>query len=337
MRWAILIIGGSAASILLFVSALLNFRFGYGLGATQLDGLIYGSASAAADVLKAALGIAILLAVAQRNWFGVIAGAILFSCCTAFSLTSAAGFASVNRSKTIGASEIHATLNREYVQALTADRAELAGLQARLKQRLKWRERGRMERRAKVLETRIANAKKALGASLAASTTLLRTHPQSETIAALIGRDAKQVETGLAALLALMIEFGSGIGLATVWSVTRQPPAKRLPKTLAPMSITEPSGGSKLYGSNVSSPSRVWTVQSAVRHFLNKNTKQLKGSVAGATALHQSYCRFAREHGLPWLSQKDFGVTLRALGFEKRRRGPKGAVAYLDIRLADAA
>lgn len=53
MRHVLGVLGVLAAGVLLAVSAAMNWRFGFSLGRTELDGEIYGAASAAADCMKA--------------------------------------------------------------------------------------------------------------------------------------------------------------------------------------------------------------------------------------------------------------------------------------------
>ena len=50
MRHALGVLGVLAAGVLLAVSCAMNWRFGFSLGRTELDGQIYGAASAAADL-----------------------------------------------------------------------------------------------------------------------------------------------------------------------------------------------------------------------------------------------------------------------------------------------
>lgn len=91
-----------AAGVLLAVSAAMNWRFGYSLGKTEFDGLIYGSASAAADCLKALIPFFLFAAIRNRMWSQAIAAAVVGVVVTAYSLTSALGHAALNRLDTTG-------------------------------------------------------------------------------------------------------------------------------------------------------------------------------------------------------------------------------------------
>jgi len=87
---------------LLAVSAAMNWRFGYSLGTTEFDGLIYGAASAAADCLKALVPFFLFAAIRNRMWSQAIAAAVVGVVVTAYSLTSALGHAALNRLDTTG-------------------------------------------------------------------------------------------------------------------------------------------------------------------------------------------------------------------------------------------
>lgn len=102
MRHVLGILGVLAASVLLAVSAAMNWRFGYSLGMTEFDGLIYGAASAAADCLKALIPFFLFAAIRNRMWSQAAASAVVWVVVTAYSLTSALGHAALNRLDTAG-------------------------------------------------------------------------------------------------------------------------------------------------------------------------------------------------------------------------------------------
>lgn len=97
MRHALGILGILAAGVLLAVSAAMNWRFGVSLGRTELDGMIYGSASAAADVLKALVPFFLFAAIRSKMWSQAAASALVGVVVVSYSLTSALGHAALNR------------------------------------------------------------------------------------------------------------------------------------------------------------------------------------------------------------------------------------------------
>jgi hypothetical protein len=101
-------LGVIAASILLAVSAAMNWRFGFSLGKTELDGQIYGAASAAADCFKALVPFFFFAAIRNRMWSQAGASALVWVVVMAYSLTSALGHAALNRLDTSGQRAVQA-------------------------------------------------------------------------------------------------------------------------------------------------------------------------------------------------------------------------------------
>jgi len=102
MRHALGVLGVLAAGVLLAVSAAMNWRFGFSLGRTELDGQIYGAASAAADCMKALVPFFFFAAIRNRMWSQAAASALVWVVVTGYSLTSALGHAALNRFDTTG-------------------------------------------------------------------------------------------------------------------------------------------------------------------------------------------------------------------------------------------
>ena len=108
MRHVLGVLGVMAASVLLAVSAAMNWQFGYNMGRTPFDGQIYGAASAAADCMKALVPFFFFAAWRNRMWAQAGASALVWAVVTAYSLTSALGHAALNRADTTGARSVQA-------------------------------------------------------------------------------------------------------------------------------------------------------------------------------------------------------------------------------------
>ncbi len=108
MRHVLGVLGVLAAAVLLAVSAAMNWRFGYSLGKTEMDGMIYGAASAAADCFKALVPFFFFAAIRNRMWSQAAAAAVVWVVVLAYSLTSALGHAALNRLDTAGQRAAHA-------------------------------------------------------------------------------------------------------------------------------------------------------------------------------------------------------------------------------------
>jgi hypothetical protein len=102
MRHVLGVLGVLAAGVLLAVSAAMNWRFGFSLGRTELDGQIYGAASAAADCMKALIPFFFFAALRNKVWSQAAASALVWVVVTAYSMTSALGHAALNRFDSTG-------------------------------------------------------------------------------------------------------------------------------------------------------------------------------------------------------------------------------------------
>lgn len=87
-------------TILLIASTFMNWRYGFSLGRTEVDGLIYGAAAASADGLKALSPFFALWALRRHAWLPMIIATLIWLLCSIFSFTSAIGFAALNRADT---------------------------------------------------------------------------------------------------------------------------------------------------------------------------------------------------------------------------------------------
>lgn len=267
MRHVLGVLGVLAAGVLLAVSAAMNWRFGFQLGTTELDGLIYGSASAAADGLKALVPFFLFAAIRNRMWAQAAASVLVWVVVTTYSLTAALGHAALNRQQTTGQRVAEATS----FNALTADlkRAEeqlswvpqhrpSATVQAEMsvmEQSRKWAatqacadatirssrdfcqkynelkaELGAANQAAK-LEQRIADARTQLaqynGTGYGAA------DPQAHILAKLTGMvvpgiQVEDVQMALAVFIALLLEVGSGLGMYIAFSQWRMNPVARV-------------------------------------------------------------------------------------------------------------
>jgi hypothetical protein len=255
------VLGVLAAGVLLAVSAAMNWRFGYSLGRTELDGQIYGAASAAADCMKALVPFFFFAAIRNRMWSQALASALVWVVVMAYSLTSALGHAALNRSDSTG--QRAAT-----VQNYKDHRADLA----RAKEQLSWipqhrpaqtvqsdidaaknerawtwtsgctdvsgaKGRGFCQKyhaltaefasaeQSIALEARIADIEQKIGPS-SGSAVVAEADPQAAVLAKLAGIltpsiKVEDVQTGLAVFVALLLEVGSAFGMYIAFSQWR--------------------------------------------------------------------------------------------------------------------
>jgi hypothetical protein len=261
MRHALGVLGVLAAGVLLAVSAAMNWRFGYSLGKTELDGFIFGSASAAADCLKALVPFFFFAALRNRMWSQAAASALVWVVVTAYSLTSALGHAALNRMDTAGQRAIEAQSYKDHRADLKRAQDQLSWIPQHrpaatvqseldgLKNRREWNwtngctdVKGKTNRdfcqgfhgltaehasaqRAAALETRIADIQAKLD-RVEVGTVMAEADPQAALLTKLAGfflpgMNVEDMQTGLAIFIALLLEVGSAFGMYIAFSQWR--------------------------------------------------------------------------------------------------------------------
>ena len=245
-----------AAGVLLAVSAAMNWRFGYSLGRTEFDGFIYGSASVAADCLKALIPFFFFAALKSRMWSQAAAAAVVGVVVTAYSLTSALGHAALNRFDTTGARAVEAQAYKDLRGDLKRAQDQLSWIPQHrpaatvhgeieaLKSQRAWsatngctdatRPQSRTfcqqyhgltaemasGQQAQTLESRIADIQGKLGKT-DAMTAMGEADPQATVLANLSGFNVEQVQMAMTIFIALLLEVGSAFGMYVAFSQWR--------------------------------------------------------------------------------------------------------------------
>jgi hypothetical protein len=234
----------------------MNWRFGFSLGRTELDGQIYGAASAAADCFKALVPFFFFAAIRNKMWSQAAASAVVWTVVTAYSLTSALGHAALNRLDTAGQRVVEA----QSYQDLRGDpkraqdqlswvpqhrpAATVESEISSVKQERAWTwtngctevtgKKGRdfcqkyhaltaelaSGQQAQALEARIAEVESKLGATKAL-TVMAEADPQAAVLAKLSGLSIDQVQIAMTIFIALLLEIGSGFGMYVAFSQWR--------------------------------------------------------------------------------------------------------------------
>src|SRR5262245_49136920 len=271
MRHVLGLMGVVAAGILLAVSAAMNYRFGFSLGKTVVDGQIYGLASAAADCFKALVPFFFFAALRNRMWSQAVAAAMVWGVVSAYSMTSALGHAALNRLDTSGKRAVEAAayadlradskraqeqlswipqhrppdtvqselngLKGQRAWTNTAGCSDVTGKSNRefCQQFYKLNAELASALEAQKLETRIAEVGTRL-ANTAGGTVLAEADPQASVLAKLSGLKLEMVQTALTLFVALLIEIGSGFGMYVAFAHWR---LHDKPETPAPAAMLE--------------------------------------------------------------------------------------------------
>jgi hypothetical protein len=267
------VLGVIAASVLLVVSMMMNYKFGSSLGKTPTDQQIYGMASAAADCFKALAPFFFFAAVRNRSWSQALAAALVWVVVTGYAFTSALGHAALNRFDTSGQrvaasasykdlradlkraedqlkwipptrppSTVEAELNVLKAQRPWMTTKECTDITARAsrefcQQYFKLSAEHASGQEAEKLRVKIADlgaqAAKATGAAV-----LGLPDPQANVIARMTGLELETVQTALMLFVALLIEIGSGFGMYVAFAYWR--PNQSLHGEPQPRSRTAP-------------------------------------------------------------------------------------------------
>jgi hypothetical protein len=272
-RHALGVLGVIAAGILLAVSAAMNYRFGFSLGKTALDGQIYGMASAAADCFKALIPFFFFAALRNRMWSQAFAAALVWTVVVAYSMTSALGHAALNRLDTTGQRAVEAAAYKDLRADSKRAQEQLAWIPAHrpgetvaaevnvLKAQRYWvvtkectlvTGKGTRDfcqqfhklnaelasaQQSEKLETRIADIGSKL-AKASGGTAMAEADPQASVLAKISGLDVSTVQTALTIFVALLIEVGSGFGMYVAFAYWRLHDRKAEPMVPAIASAT---------------------------------------------------------------------------------------------------
>ena len=256
MRHALGVLGVLAAGVLILVSATMNWRFGISLGRTEMDGQIYGAASAAADCFKALIPFFLFAAVKNKMWSQALAAAILGVVVTAYSLTSSLGHAALNRFDTAGNraaeaqayKDLRADLKRAQDQLSWVPQhrpaAAVAGELEAMKSQRAWTSTkgctdatikssrnfcqsffgltAEMEsgKQAEQLESRIREIQGKLEKTDSLSV-MGQADPQAAVLAKISGLEMEQVQMAMTMFIALLLEVGSMFGMYVAFSQWR--------------------------------------------------------------------------------------------------------------------
>lgn len=256
IRHALGVLGVLAAGVLLAVSAAMNWRFGFSLGRTELDGQIYGAASAAADCLKALVPFFFFAAVKNRMWSQAAAAALVGVVVTAYSLTSALGHAALNRYDTTGHRSVEAQSYKDLRGDLKRAQDQLSWIpQHRPAQTVQGEIEGLQTQRAwtftngckdiqgkqgrdfcqkyhgltaemasgqqaQALEARISDIQSKLGKA-DAMTVMGESDPQAAVLSKLTGLDVDKIQMAMTIFIALLLEVGSAFGMYIAFSQWR--------------------------------------------------------------------------------------------------------------------
>jgi hypothetical protein len=353
---------------MLGVSAAMNWQYGFNLGKTPFDSHILGAASIAADCLKALLPFFIFAAWRHRNWSQAVGGTALWVVCILYALTSAIGFASLNRSDTTSTRAVQA----EQYEDLRAQLSQVKDRQKWLqehrsvgmveaeiraaKQHYRWTSSEGCTNATVTLSREFCEGFHKLQAELAAAnkSEILQAQaddirgkldnieagsvpqvadPQATIIAKISGVDIKQVELGLTILITLLVELGSSMGLYVATSTWRVHEQIRRPEPARVVEIVEP----KPVNLQIQQPQQEAPLalpRSDIESYFNERIREDDGSSVTALSLYDNYCDWCERSERQPVGLPIFSRQLTDLGVQKAKIA--GKIRYIGIRVNGA-
>lgn len=364
MKHALGILGVLAASVLLLVSAAMNWRYGYSLGETEFDKQLFGMASAAADGLKALIPFFLFAALRTKQWPQAFAAGLLWVVCITYSFSSALGFSALNRADTRGeraaqelvVSDLRAELDksRERMSWIPQHRpaATVSSDMEGMKAGRRWAATNGCADATSSASIAFCQQYHQLGAELAAAqeaeklqgrideirskldvkqtgASLAGADPQVALIALLLGQSKDIVQTALSVMVAILVELGSSLGFFVVFSTWNVYSRK---EEMEPRKrVVEPVAPAVTIANDNRTAARLVAPETDVEKFYKDRISTMEGSSLTATALYEDYCDWCDENAKEPMALPTFGRQFGELGVHKAKIA--GRIRYIGIKL----
>jgi hypothetical protein len=344
----------------------MNWQFGYSLGKTEFDSHILGAASIAADGMKALMPFFIFSAWRQRNYPQAMGAAALWAVCIIYAMTSALGFAALNRSDTSGAravqhekyEDLRTELTRLSQQQNWLEKHRPVGtVQSDIeaaKQNYRWTssegctnatvDKSRefcetyhklgaelaFAKQADALAKRADEVRAKLAGVTANGTVAKVADPQAEMLSSIFGLDITRIDVAMTLLITALVELGSSLGLYVSTSIWRmQEIARRpapAPEPAKVVEILQPMVPMTISAGAITAP------KSDIEYYFEERIKQDDGSSVTALALYDNYCQWCEAGRKQPVGLPIFSRQLTDLGVQKAKIA--GKIRYIGIRIA---
>jgi hypothetical protein len=371
MRHVLGVLGILAASLLLGVSAAMNWRFGYSLGHSEFDSQLLGMASAAADCLKALIPFFLFAALRNRQWSQAAAGALLWGVCLTYSLTSALGFSANTRADTAGERTVQAAQYADLRTELDKTRERLGWIPQHRpaesvaqdveaqKQNRRWSatnsctdatnsasksfctnyhqllaELGSAQEADK-LQSRIDEIRSKLSTATTVAA-VASADPQVDVLSKLSSGSKEMVATALILMVAVLVELGSSLGFYVVFSNWKIYDEKKLEADNEPIVVSKLRSANLpatvlTANDNKQAPMKLQAPDTDVERFHRDRITNNDGSSLTATDLYEDYCEWCETNNKEPMALPTFGRQFGELGIQKAKIA--GRIRYIGIKL----
>jgi hypothetical protein len=290
--------------------------------------------------------------------------AALWAVCIIYAMTSALGFAALNRSDTSGAramqvekyEDLRAELTQINQQQSWLDKHRSAGtVQADIeaaKQNTRWttsegctnatvdKSREFCEnyhklgaelaaaRQAEVLTRRAADVRAKITA-MDGGATVKVADPQAAILSSLSGLDISRIDVALTILITALVELGSSLGLYVSTSTWRIHEIARrpAPEPAKVVEILRP-----MPAPIMPEPAQLAAPKSDIEQYFDERIRQDDGSSVTALALYDNYCEWCESNKRQPVGLPIFSRQLTDLGVQKAKIA--GKIRYIGIRIA---
>lgn len=348
MRTILVAIAVGAALLMIAVSTAMNFLFMKSLAPTDAEGVVLGSASAAADLLKACLPWFIALAWRGCRFAFAVIGSLVFVGFSLFSFASALGFAADIRGTLAGSREAASRellSNETKIKSASESRAALGSPRAAsiidaesavLRQAHRYTTSKSCQNAtvalsrsycAKLSELAVERAQSVEALALDRTLQALENHaiilkargaggdsdPQVAVIARLFSQERGAVKTGLIIAAALLVELGSGFGLWLAVGHSEQERVKLCEPSLAGADVALVSVDDTMLSPTIAATPARLTAYGDVLDFC---VARLQPSAHGGLTLlglHRGYAIWCQERGVQPLNEEQFSATFKDL------------------------
>lgn len=350
MRTILVAIAVAAALLMIGVSTAMNFLFMKSLAPTDAEGVVLGSASAAADLIKACLPWFIALAWRGRRFVFAVLGGLVFVGFSLFSFASALGFAADIRGSLAGSREaashaldaIDAKIKTATVSRITLGSPRAVSIidaeRAVLHQDRRYTTSEACQKATatssrslctKLAELAVERAKSVEAVDIDKTLQSLErqaavqksrgaggeSDPQVSVIARLLSQERGAVKIGLIIAAALLVELGSGLGLwLAVGHSDRVRPSKRDPSHT--VSHVSPERISTTTSKPMIAAAMPPAHSLAYGDVLDFCVARLQPSSRGGLTLlglYRGYETWCQERKLQTLGQDEFGAAFEIL------------------------
>ena len=368
MRWILTFLGVLLSAFFLAISALMNWRFGFTLGATEFDAYIYASLSATADGLKALIPFFGYVAWRQKMRLPAFACILVWLVCTAYSFTSGFGFSASNRANTTSDRQAQITAKTDLrddrnlllakLKALPKHRPAKA-VYEKIKaqeQQNRWRSSNGCtdatanksisfcnQYRALTSEHAVAIEAGETERKLATVKTRLRkfsenpvgriADPQTSELARLLGFEKSSINTALVLLVATLAELGSGLGFFITFAYFRASTIEHNDEIIVKMSkeksvVAELTPEPKLIEHTPSTKPH-----KIIEAYINDRIEPAPDEGIFGKELYTDFCAWCELRGAPPMSMRIFGEEAK----QQIDKGKiSGRVLYKNVRFIGA-